>query len=65
MSEQSDAGIELSERQRERFDRVKGECTDGGKLPEPSDEMMLKSLMDTWDAVGDGLYTDLEADGRV
>lgn len=53
-----DAGhIKLTGRQRERFDRIKAECTNE-HLPEPADELMLKSLMDTWDAVDEGLYSD-------
>lgn len=48
--------LELSERQRERFDRIKSECSND-HLPEPTDDQMLKSLLDTWDAVDDGLYS--------
>lgn len=53
--------IELTERQRERLDRIKSECTGEGlsQSPEPTDQMMLSSLLDTWDAVGEGLYSDL------
>lgn len=50
--------LELSEKQRERFESIKEQCTNGGSLPKPSDEMMLKSLMDTWDAVSEGYYSD-------
>lgn len=50
--------IEISEKQRERFERIKAECTDDGHLPEPTDKQMMESLMDTWDAVDDGLYSD-------
>lgn len=49
--------IELTERQRQRLDRIKAECADES-VPEPSDELMFDSLMDTWDAVGDGHYSD-------
>lgn len=50
--------IELTDQQRERFERIKSECTDGGRLPEPTDSAMLDSLMDTWDAVNEGYYTE-------
>lgn len=46
--------IELTERQRERLDRIKAGCA--GDTPEPIDEQIMNSLMDTWDAVGDGYY---------
>lgn len=58
--------IELTDRQRKRLDEIKAECTGGslGSLPEPTDQMMLSSLLDTWDAVGDGLYsTETAQDG--
>lgn len=48
--------IELTEQQRERLDRIKSECA--GDTPEPTDEQIMNSLMDTWDAVGDGYYTE-------
>lgn len=51
--------IEISKRQRERLDRIKAECTND-YLPEPTDEQMVKSLMDTWDAVKDGYYSENE-----
>lgn len=49
--------IELTERQRERLDAIKTECADD-HMPEPTDEQIISSLLDTWDAVGDGLYSD-------
>lgn len=52
-------GIELTERQRKRLDQIKAECSDDS-LPEPTDEQILKSLMDTWDAVSDGYYSEPE-----
>lgn len=50
--------IELTDRQRERLNEIKAECTGEGigNLPEPTDQMMLSALLDTWDAVGDGHY---------
>lgn len=60
--------IELTAAQRERFDRIRRECAEGGRLPPPSDGAMLDSLMDTWDAVGDGHYDDapqLRTDGGL
>jgi hypothetical protein len=50
--------IELSDRQRERFEELKEECTEGGRLPKPSDSGMIDSLLDTWEAVDDGLYSE-------
>lgn len=51
--------IELTERQRERFDQIKADCKEADPhCPEPSDSDVLDSLLDTWDAVGDGLYAD-------
>jgi hypothetical protein len=49
--------IELTDRQRKRLDRIKSECAND-HLPEPSDQLMLSSLMDTWDAVDEGLYAE-------
>lgn len=46
----------LTDRQRRRLDEIKAECAGDG-LPEPSDQMMLNSLLDTWDAVEDGYYS--------
>lgn len=54
--------LDLNDRHRERFEEVKEECTEGGKVPKPSDEDMLSSLMDTWDAVNDGLYSEVVDD---
>lgn len=56
--------IYLNERQHERFERIKEECTEGGHAPKPSDGAMLDSLMDTWDAVGDGHYSDNDTFGE-
>lgn len=55
--------IELTTRQRQRLDDIKTECAgDGiGQLPEPTDEMMISSLLDTWDAVNDGYYSGDES----
>lgn len=49
--------IELTDRQRERIDRIKDELEEAEPdCPRPTDEQVLKSLLDTWDAVDDGLY---------
>ena len=49
--------VELTERQRERLDDIKAECKEADPgLPEPTDEQMIDSLLDTWDAAGNGLY---------
>jgi hypothetical protein len=55
--EQDGEEIEITGQQRERLDRIRAECTCDGDLPEPTDQMMLGSLMDTWDAVNDGYYS--------
>lgn len=52
--------IELTERQRKRFNRIKRQCTDGGRLPEPSDQAIVDGLLDTWDAVKDGHYSGIQ-----
>lgn len=66
MSDTESLHIELTERQRRRLDEIKAECSGEGigSLPEPSDQEMMKSLLDTWDAVGDGMYSDDEGDMR-
>ena len=48
--------IELTDRQRERINDIKQECTEGGQIPEPTEEHIISSLLDTWDAVNQGLY---------
>lgn len=54
-----DRTIELTERQRERLDELKADCKEADPgLPEPSDEQMLDSLLDTWDAFVEGLYSE-------
>lgn len=55
--DQSRGSIELTDRQRERLDAIKSECA-SEHLPEPSDQQILSSLLDTWDAVGDELYSN-------
>lgn len=51
--------LELTDRQRERLDRIKYECKEADPgLPEPTDEQVLRSLLDTWDAVDEGLYSE-------
>jgi hypothetical protein len=52
-------GIELSDRQRERFEQVREECDDPS-VPEPTDEQVMKGLLDTWDAVNDGHYSGID-----
>jgi DNA-binding MarR family transcriptional regulator len=56
--------IELTERQRERLEEIKQECTSGGRFPKPADGEIINSLLDTWDAVDQGLYTDIEQEGE-
>lgn len=52
-------GIELSKRHRERFEQVREECDESG-VPKPTDEQVMKGLLDTWDAVNDGHYSGIE-----
>lgn len=50
--------IELTGRQRERLDEIKAECKEADPdVPGPTDEQMVSSLLDTWDAVGEGHYS--------
>lgn len=50
--------IELTERQRERFEAIRAECKEADPdLPAPTDEQLFSSLLDTWDAVGEGFYS--------
>lgn len=60
MSERQVDQLDIPETQRQRFDRIKAECTDP-YCPPPTDEQILKSLLDTWDAASDGFYS-LETD---
>jgi hypothetical protein len=51
--------IELTDRQRERIEEIKDECKEADPgCPRPTDEQVMESLLDTWDAVGDGFYSD-------
>lgn len=52
--------IEITDDQRDRFERIKDECDGDGHLLPPDDRMMMKGLMDTWDAASEGFYTDME-----
>jgi len=49
--------IELTERQRARIEEIKDELKEADPgLPRPSDEHVIKGLLDTWKAVGEGHY---------
>jgi len=51
--------IELTDRQRKRIERIKQECKDADPgVPRLTDEQVLESLLDTWDAVNEGLYSE-------
>jgi len=50
--------IQLTDKQRERIDAIKTQSTEGGKVPPLSDSAVIDSLLDTWDAVEDGYYTE-------
>lgn len=54
---QSTEEIELTERQRRRFEQVREEC-DAPGVPEPTDAQVVDGLLDTWDAVNRGLYAE-------
>jgi hypothetical protein len=49
--------IELTARQRERIEAIKRECKND-HMPAPPDSQVLSSLLDTWDAVNEGYYSD-------
>jgi hypothetical protein len=50
--------IELTDRQRERIESIKDECKEADPgLPRLTDEQVVSSLLDTWDAVNEGLYS--------
>jgi hypothetical protein len=51
--------IEMPDNLRERFEAIKQECK-SPYIPEPTDELMMKGLMDTWDAVNNGHYSECE-----
>jgi len=51
--------IELSDRQRDRLEQIKDECKEANPgCPRPTDEQIVKSLLDTWDAVNEGFYSE-------
>jgi len=51
--------IELTDRQRDRIEAIKDECKESDPgLPRITDEQVLSILLDTWDAAGEGLYSD-------
>lgn len=51
-----DDSLEFSECQLERFEAVREEWTDD-ELPEPTDDQVLKSLLDTREAAANGHYS--------
>lgn len=52
--------IEMPADQRERFEAIKDECHTPD-TPRPPDVEILDSLMDTWELVGEGHYSELNA----
>lgn len=53
--------IHLTERQQNRFESIREECKEADPgLPAPTDEQLVKGLLDTWDAVGEGHYSEGE-----
>lgn len=55
--DESTEEIELTPRQRRRFEELREECTDP-HTPPPTDRQLLSSLLDTWDAVNAGYYSE-------
>lgn len=56
-SEYEPPTLELTPRHRERLDEIKAKCKEADPgLPEPTDEQIVTSLLDTWDAVDEGVY---------
>lgn len=48
---------ELTDRQIERIDSIQAELKEAEPgVPPPSREQIIDSLLDTWEAIGDGLY---------
>ena len=54
----SEDTIKLTDEQRKRIDEIKQQSTEDGKVPPLPDSQILDSLLDTWDAVDCGYYTD-------
>lgn len=51
--------IELTDRQRKRIESIKDECKEADPgLPRLTDDQVLSSLLDTWDAVNEGVYSE-------
>jgi hypothetical protein len=51
--------LELTDRQAHRFEQIREELNaDDPNLPEPSDEQVIDGLLDTWQAVNIGIYTE-------
>jgi DNA-directed RNA polymerase subunit RPC12/RpoP len=52
--------IEISERQRERLEEIKQECTPDGRFSKPSDSDIIDLLLDLCEGVDQELYTSIE-----
>jgi hypothetical protein len=57
--------IELTDRQRERFESIRAECKEADPgLPAPTDQQLISHLLDTRDAVRDGYYSESGGKGE-
>ena len=50
--------IKLTDEQQKRIAAIQEQSTEGGQAPELSVSHVIDSLLDTWDAVEDGYYTE-------
>ena len=50
--------ITLTDEQQERIAAIQEQSTEGGQVPELPVSAVIDSLLDTWDAVDDGHYTE-------
>jgi ribosomal protein L37AE/L43A len=50
--------IQVTERQRERLEAIKQEGTSDGRFPKPDDSQIIDSLLDTWEALNNGQYSE-------
>lgn len=55
---QPDETIKLTDEQQKRIAAIQEQSTDGGQVPELPVSEVIDSLLDTWDAVEDGYYTE-------
>jgi rRNA maturation endonuclease Nob1 len=56
--------LEITNRQRERLEEIKKECTPDGRFSKPSDSDIIDLLLDLWEGVDQELYTGIEQEGE-